>query len=339
VLLAGVLEVPLVEPIVRLVTRAPRAESVTIAGIPTEIVRPGGHGPWPALLFVTGAHPERRQEPVVQRVSRGLARAGFLVAVPDLPGLGEGEVTTATYRSATAVALQVADLPDVRKGRVAVAGASTGAGIALVLAGDERLRQRTSVVCAVVPYARVDSILRLATTASYAEGGERDVTALLRRTVGRSLCAALAGGPDRERLLGPLRTVADDDTDPLRSLDPVVVETENGAAVKRILVNRDPLLFDELLEALPAEIHAVLDELSPESAAALVSCPVEFLVPPNDPYFPIEEARLLASRVPAGRLTVTSLLDHTRPSLSLRSHRDLRAFLSWTRRCLAEASS
>jgi hypothetical protein len=51
----------------------------------------------------------------VRRLAHGLARAGFLVAVPDLPGLRLGEITPATTHALVRVALAVAG-----RGRVSI---------------------------------------------------------------------------------------------------------------------------------------------------------------------------------------------------------------------------
>jgi acetyl esterase/lipase len=194
VLLAIVLDVPVLARLVRVLTHEPRAEEIEVDGIPTDVYLPGGSGPWPAFHFVNGAHPERRQEPIVRRVALGLARAGFVVALPDLPGLGDGELTPRTFDGARAITLMLADRPDVRDGRVALAGASAGAGIALVTAADPELSRRISVVASVVPFAHVERLACLATTSRYMQNGTSrryEVTALMRRVVARSFVAAL----------------------------------------------------------------------------------------------------------------------------------------------------
>ncbi|MGH3114384.1 MAG: hypothetical protein ACRDOP_13065, partial [Gaiellaceae bacterium] len=87
VLIVSVLDLPVLRSFVRACTRAPVVETVETSGGPLEIVRPAGSGPWPTWVFMNGAHPERRREPVVRRLTEGLARAGYLVVVPDPPGL------------------------------------------------------------------------------------------------------------------------------------------------------------------------------------------------------------------------------------------------------------
>jgi acetyl esterase/lipase len=277
-----------------------------VDGVPVEVLRPKGSGPWPAWLFVNGAHPDRRREPVVTRLAHGLARAGFLVLVPDLPGLGEGTITTRTLEATAAVTAAAVDRPDVRHGQVALIGASTGAGLALVTAGRDQLATRISVVAAVAPYANLDKLVCMATTSFYEDdaGFERyGVTDLHRDVVTRSLVAA-AGEAGR----------------------PVV---------EALLANTDPERFAELYAGLPVDVRTLVEELSPLRAAGRVKAHVEVIVPPQDEYFPLGEARSLAAALPDATLTVTGTLDHTRPSLGRLA--DFRSFLGFVVRGLAAA--
>ena len=103
VLIAVVLDVPLLARLVKRMTRAPVVEALDVDGVPVEVQRPPGDSPWPAWVFITGAHPLRRREPVVARLAEGLARAGYLVAVPDIPGLGAGTISSRTSEATDAV--------------------------------------------------------------------------------------------------------------------------------------------------------------------------------------------------------------------------------------------
>ena len=343
VLLAVVLDVPLLGRLVRALTPDPRVESLVVDGTPVELVLPAGRGPWPAFHFVNGAHPERRQEPIVQRVTHGLARAGYVVALPDLPGLGDGELTPTTFDAARSVTEMLAQRPEVRQGRVAIAGASAGAGISLVVAGDPRLRESISVVAAVVPFADIERIACLATTSSSRVNGSArryEVTALMRRVVARSLVAALPSGMDRTALLERLREQDPDDIDALRVLaEPGPELGAEAQSVVALLLNEDGERFDDLFRQLPSEIVTRLRVLSPAEHAPTVQAPVEAIAPPDDPYFPLPEAHAIVGLVPQGRLTVTRVLDHTRPSLALSQIGDFARFLAWVKRCLGAAAS
>jgi pimeloyl-ACP methyl ester carboxylesterase len=342
ILLAVVLELPLLARLVHRLRGTPRVEHVELGGVPAEVVRPAGEGPWPAWIFVNGAHPERRAEPVVLRLSRGLARAGYLVVVPDVPGLGEGAITARTLDATAAVTAATLRRPDVAGERVALIGASTGAALALLTAGRDDLADGISVVAAVAPFADLARMICLATTRGYreSEGFARyDVTDLHRRVVARSLVTTISDEGERERLLAHLDDAERNRRDPIAALpDDRTQLGAEAAAVVAVLKNEDPERFGALYGALPAEVHALLERLSPVGGCGGVTAPVELVVPPTDVYFPPGEAEALAAALPSARLTVTATLDHTRPGLGVGRLRDLRVFWGFVVRGLAAAA-
>jgi pimeloyl-ACP methyl ester carboxylesterase len=340
--LSLVLDLPLLARLVRRVTPAPIEESTEVGGVPVTIVRPGRDGPHPAIMLVTGAHPLRRKEPVVERAAHGLARAGYLVVLPDLPGLGLGELTCETVDAAVAIINVAVERPDVRGGRVALIGASAGASIALLVAARPELAHRISGVSSVTPFADLRKMICLATTARYEDiDGYREyaVTNLLRRAVARSMIATVPEQAERARLLVAIGDILEED-DPFARLPREVEQFGPEArAILRVLENRDTARFAELYDELAPGLRTVIAQLSPLSIAAEVRAPVELAVPPNDPYFPIDEAELLARSLPNVRLTVTSTLDHTRPMASLKRPDELRRFDLFVVRTLAAAAS
>ena len=341
VLLALVLDRPRLGRAVRALTPEPVTERAEVDGVPVEIVRPTGDGPWPAWLFVNGAHPLRRREPVVTALAHGLARAGYLVLVPDIPGLGEGTITERTYFATCAVAATAVDRPDVRGSRVALIGASTGAGLALLAASTRELAESISVVAAVAPFANLRKLVCMTTTAAYEEDGRwsrYQVTDLHRTVVARSLVASLPDEEERTRLLGELAAIEAAEENPLDELPRRAgrVSSEARAAID-LLANRERDRFDELYAALPPSVHAFVNALTPLRAGGDVRAHVEIVVPPNDVYFPLGEARALAAVLPNAHLTVTRTLDHTRPQLSRDTLRDFRAFDAFVMRGLRAA--
>jgi putative flippase GtrA len=103
-----------------------------------------------------------------------------------------------------------------------------------------------------------------------------------------------------------------------------------------LLANRDPEHFDALRAALPVEVDAVLEQLSPLRAADRLDMSVELVSAADDGYFPLAEAEKLAAALPHVRLTVTSLLDHVRLRPSARV-RDLVRFTRFTARSFGAA--
>ena len=341
ILLAGVLDLRVVGPVVRTLTRAPRSESITIDGVATEFVTPASKGPHPAFVFVNGAHPLRRREPIVGKVADGLGRAGFAVAVPDLPGLGEGELTPRTLEAAVRVVEWTAQREEVADGRVALCGVSAGASLALLVAERPEVSGSIDMVASVCPFADLEKLMCLATTRSYgdAERGETyDAAILLRRVVARSLLVTLPESDERTALLDRVGDVLEDDeVDPLDSLRDVDAErlAPDSRAVAELLTNEDPKRFRELYDALPASARSLAARLSPLPRADAVHAHVELAVPPLDPYFPPGEAETLAAVLPNCALTVTGVLDHTRPTISRAQIRDLGRFCGFVLRGLS----
>src|SRR5918998_66413 len=124
VVLSSVLETPTLTPVVESVTDEPRLEDTSVAGNPAFVLKPRGEGPWPAIFFVNGVVTQGRELPEVRRLAEGLARAGYLVVVADLPGLRRGEIRPETVRETLEVAREIAERPDARGGGGGVGGGS-----------------------------------------------------------------------------------------------------------------------------------------------------------------------------------------------------------------------
>ena len=164
-----------------------------------------------------------------------------------------------------------------------------------------------------------------------------DAAILLRRVVARSLLVTLPESVERTELLDRVGDVLRDDQDPLEGLRAVDIEPlgPDARAIVRLLTNEDPKRFRELYDALPASARALAGTLSPLPGALGALARVELLVPPLDPYFPPGETEALAAALPNARLTVTGVLDHTRPTMSLANVRDFGRFCGFVLRSLA----
>lgn len=318
-------DAPVLAWAVRVVTPEPRIEETVVGGAPSTVARPGaGDGPWPAIVFVNGATRRGRHHPKVQRLARGLARVGFLVVVPDLPGLRLGEITTATTAATIRAARATADSQDVSDGRIGFYGVSVGTTLALLAAESPALAGRVSVVGGEAPMVDFRRIIRLATTGVY-DGERYDTDPYAALAVARSLAAGLPSGPQRTRLLAELESVDDDDPAPLARVS--AAEYRGPAApLVRLLKNRDARRFSVLYARLPARQRAAMRALSPLYGASRLRMPVELATAPHDKYFPPAESRALARAAPDVRVTVTSTLDHAVPKLSLGDLGDLGRF-------------
>jgi pimeloyl-ACP methyl ester carboxylesterase len=332
VVITSVLEAPILTPAAEAVSREPGFEDVPVAGNPTLVVRPAGEGPWPAIFLVNGTVPEGRKLPEVRNLAEGFARAGYLVIVPDMPGLTEDRITPQTADATTQVAREVSERPDVEDGKVALVGVSTGATLALLAAEDPALRGKVSLIAGVAPYSGIRTVVNVATTGHYRRsGGELvryEADPFLSYVIARSLVAALPPGEDRRTLSGELASIDREDPDPLdglRSRRTEDLEPE-AASVIRLLANEDPERFEDLYGELPEGVRADLRELSPLAGTGRIDARVEVVTGPQDRYFPASESYGLKRVAPQRRVTVTQALDHAELKFSFRDAPAFAAF-------------
>jgi pimeloyl-ACP methyl ester carboxylesterase len=320
--ISSVLDAPVLTPAAEAVSGDPGFEDIPVAGNPTLVARPAGEGPWPAIFLVNGTVREGRKLPEVRNLAEGFARAGYLVVVPDLPGLTEGKITPDTARETVEVAREVSARPDVEDREVALVGVSTGATLALLAAEKVSLEGRVSVVAGIAPYSDIRTVVNIATTGHYRRSdGELiryEADSFLPYVIAHSLVAALPPGEDRRTLSGELASVDREDPDPLSGLRARRTDDLGPGArsVVGLLANRKPERFAALYADLPDDVRHDLEELSPLAGTGRIRVPVELATGPHDKYFPPSQSYALERVAPQRRVTVTEALDHAKLELS-----------------------
>jgi pimeloyl-ACP methyl ester carboxylesterase len=320
IVLARTSNTPVLGWIVGVLTDDPRAQATTIGGQPSLLVRPGEGRAWPAIVFLNGVTRRGRFHPTVRRLARALARAGYLVAVPDPPGLRDGTLSLRTLAGTEAAIRDLCARSDVQGGRVALFGVSVGGSLALLAAEDPAIARCVRVVAAFAPYTNLADVVRITTTSTYLDNGvvhrykSKPFAALV---AARSLVAALPTGGDRSLLLRRLGGVPDNSHDPLAVLRTVPNVQPATRSLIRLLSSRDPRRFDVLYAALPSRIRRTVSLLSPLENAGRLRTRVLIASAPHDKYFPPEQSRQLAQRAPRVELTVTPTLQHAVPRFAL----------------------
>jgi dienelactone hydrolase len=307
----------------------PRIEDSTVGGVPAVVFRPArGSGPWPALLFYSGATRRGRLHPAFLGLGRALAATGHLAAVAEPTGVGVGELQLPALDDALAAARALASSPEARGGRVGLAGVSVGAMLALVVAAEADLAGRVSVVLALAPCCDVALAARVVTTDTYPSGDGLATFVpggFSRLVVARSLTASLPESKSREALRRLLLDVPDDADDPLGPLREQASEKfdVDARALVALFANRDPARFDELYDALPDAVRVAVGRISPITCAAGIRAPVEVVVGREDKYLPLADCERYEAACPAARLTVLDSLVHAVPRASFREVRDV----------------
>jgi pimeloyl-ACP methyl ester carboxylesterase len=113
------------------------------------------------LVLVHGYAPAGKDEPRVQAAAALLARAGYDVAVPTIPGLTQGRLRADDVRPVVATLA-------ARGESAVVIGVSVGAGPALLAAAEPVVRDRAAVVLSLGGYASASELLRFFLTGEYA---------------------------------------------------------------------------------------------------------------------------------------------------------------------------
>ena len=249
--------------------------------------------------------PEGRKLPEARRLAEGFARAGYLVVLPDLPGLREDRITPETVDETAEVARAVSDRPDAANGEVSMVGISTGATLALLAAERPDAGDRVSLVAGVAPYSDIRTVLNVATTGRY----EREDGYFARHDADPFLSYVVARSTDSRA--PPRRGPAE--TFPRRSR-PSAARTRtrsaasacagrgtsdpDAAAVVALLANRDPARFDGLYSDLPDGVKEDLEAFSPLAGTGRIRAPVEVATGPEDKYFPASESHNLDAVAP-----------------------------------------
>jgi pimeloyl-ACP methyl ester carboxylesterase len=223
------------------------------------------------LVLAHGLAPEGKDDPRVRAAAALLARAGFDVAVPTIPGLTRGRLGPEDVEPVVG-ALAARAQPTV------VVGVSVGAGPALLAAADPRVRDRVSAVLSLGGYASAREVLRFWLTGTYSYDGIR----------GR-----VEHDPELVRMF--LRANAD-------RLDPASRAALDAG-------HRDAA--ERLLDAPPAELARYLDALSPVRVAPSIGARLILVHGRADRAVPYTESlRLAAARPDRTTLVLVGLVEH-----------------------------
>jgi pimeloyl-ACP methyl ester carboxylesterase len=270
-----------------------------------DLWRPGGpgRGPWPGAVLVHGLTPDGKRDDRLTWTAARLARAGFVVAVPDLPSLRAQRLRPDDARIVRDTLARLAAHPAVRREPLTMIAVSVGlAPAALALAEPESVEQ-VRLVLTLGAYADARELVRYFTTGAYAFG-----------PMGGRTPVDPARGPEfLARNLDLLRDPRDQAAlvKVLAGQAPVADAGPAVAAVLAVLRNREPARVDALLDALPAETRELLDVLSPARHLGRTRARLLLVHGRDDPAIPFTETLRLAAAAPdRARPVLVDLVGH-----------------------------
>lgn len=270
--------------VAKLVTPEPRAWETreTLGGVDMRVSwwRPGWGDRHPAIMVVNGATPLGNDNAATRGFATTLARAGYLVMLPEFPFSKEGRLDPEAPRIVDAAFAHLRALPETRDLRAGAFGASTGAALMLGAAGAHPALAKADHLTVLGGYFDLDTY----------------VAAVAARSTGTAAWEPSAEARER---IPPALEVA------MRGED-------DRAKVRRAFAASTYPDALAALASLSPQGREVFDRLSPSTTWAAVAPPVFWIHDPNDTYEPLSEAQAAQAAPREGRFTlvVPRLVQH-----------------------------
>jgi pimeloyl-ACP methyl ester carboxylesterase len=276
-----------------------------------DLYTPGDAMPEAALVLVPGVSPKGRDDARLVAFATTLARARFLILVPELPGLrrlrvGPGDII--------AIADALRYLEDQSQKPLGLVAFSYAAGPALLAALEPDIGPRLHFGLLVSGYHDVEALATFVTTGHFKTGAQapwqhaepnpRGKWLFLLSNVERVESAA-----DRALLHEIGERKFDDPTADIADLRARL--GPEGRAIDALLDNRDPARVPALIAGLPAGLRADMAALDPARHDLSKLRPRLYLVHgKDDSVIPYTESEALAKAVPDAVLFRVDSLAH-----------------------------
>jgi dienelactone hydrolase len=271
---------------------------------------PGWGSLHPAVMLVNGATDKGNDDSETRRLSEALARAGYLVMLPEFPFIKAGTLERDATSLLDAAFARALARPETKGMAVGAFGFSVGGGILLAAASRPGALSGASYIGALGAYFDLDtyvaSVLSLTQRRDGAlEPWDADPEVRLRLPV--AAAEALADREDRARITAELRS-----TGGRLSGEPPSGLQNESVALWRVLTATEYDVALERLRQLPASLREILDGLSPRTTWPTLKAPVFWLHDVGDRFEPVSEAETATARPHAGptRFQRTALLSH-----------------------------
>ena len=220
----------------------------------------GRHFP---LLLVHGINPTGKDDDQLVLLAKNLARAGFLVLVPDFEGMKRLRMRPSDVEDIVGSFLSLAKLKNAKPGG-GMMGISYGVGPMLLAAADARVRDRVNVIVSFGGYGDLRAVLLFLLTGYYDYGAEEGYLRpdeSFRWVFLYKNLDLVPSQTDRDMLKA---IIEKRNRYEIAEADGLVKKLgTEGKAVYDFLANKDPKRFVMLYENLPLSMREYMVRLSP----------------------------------------------------------------------------
>jgi dienelactone hydrolase len=279
----------------------PTKTKVTVTGrgriVHADLYRPDRLGRQFPLLLVHGVNPSGKDDEQLVLLAKDLARAGFLVLVPDLEGVKTLRFRITDAEDIVQSFLYLVGLEHAGT-RGGMMGISCGAGPMLLASADPRIRNKISVVATVGAYYDLRNVLSFALTGAYEYGGHRGYVrpeSSLRWLLAYKNLDLLRSSDDREKFRTIIEKRNRYEIAAAESLSKSL--GSEGRALYAFLVNTDQERFAPLYENLPLPVREYVYQLSPSRAMKYITASFIITHGIDDYSVPYTESMRLADAV------------------------------------------
>lgn len=280
-----------------------------------------------AILLTHGIIEDGKDDPRLVRFAQALARAGFVVLVPELKGMKSFRILFSDVDDIVASFRFLTFSRRVDKTKMGLMGFSYGAGPTFMAAADPSIRGQVKFLVSFGGYYDPINVIRFITTGQYEYGEEKGF--IRPEPYGKFIFFTNNVDyvqDERDRRL--LREIFTKEGEKKRSeaLPLVGRLTAAGRKLYELLTNEDPERVHDLMRGIDPRVRGYLEKLS--VAPLLSSIGAYFLIGhgSTDPLIPYTESLRLADAVPnKGRVHVAilRLFTHVDPARKSYSWREL----------------
>ena len=297
-----------------MVTPPPRVEDAIVRVADSDLrvtwFIPGWGVRHPGVMLVNGATELGNDDPETRRLSDALARAGYLVMLPEFPFLKAGKLEREATAIIDAAFGRLQGRPETRGMPTGAFGFSVGGGMLLAAASRPGSLVRASYIGALGAYFDLDTYLASVISSAQRRNGtiepwEPDPEVRLRLPL--AAAEAIADPADRERLVAALRAGGG-----RLAADPPNGMGAEGVSLWRALATTDYEGALARLRGLPPSLRDVFERLSPRTSWSALRPQVFWLHDVGDRFEPVSEAENAAATPHAGatHLHRTALISH-----------------------------